>query len=102
MLGCGSSEKAMRPPDVAIVKGFLSELPDVHYRFQAAKEREGSGPCQGLGFWSRRHQGQARSLIPEVNLGPSLRSGVGLCIPVVAGVWRGKKATSIDIGPKPA
>jgi hypothetical protein len=88
--GCGSSEQATRPLNVEVVKDFLRELPDMRYRFQADRERQGSGAIRGLAFGPAGTKAEFEVSFqskdgPEVSLGPYLRSGVGF--PYPGGSW---------------
>ncbi|HEX4464571.1 MAG TPA: hypothetical protein VH042_08035 [Solirubrobacterales bacterium] len=90
LLGCGSSEQATRPLNVAVIKGFLRELPGMHYRFQADKERGGSGAIRGLAFGPADTKAEFEVSFnsngsPEISLGPYLHSGVGFSYP--GGSW---------------
>jgi hypothetical protein len=90
LLGCGSSKEATEPLDVAVVKGFLRELPGMRYRFQSAKEREGSGAVRGLAFGPAATKAEFEVSFrsddgPEVSIGPNLFSGEGFSYP--GGSW---------------
>ena len=90
LFGCGSSEEETRPLNVAVVKGFLRELPDMRYRFQGAEERDGSGAVKGLAFGPAGTKAEFEISFrskdaPEVRLGPDLHSGVGF--PYPGGTW---------------